>query len=245
MKRKININSIFVLSTFLVMSVFSINCQSQKTEKKEPQNIKSQQVTTTDTTQAKLQVFNFEECQPGIFPDDWETAVTGKGTRGKWVIATDKSNSGETKVLAQTSMKNFGYHFDVAVAKDIVCKDLILSVKFKAIKGNGDQGGGPIWRYRNADNYYISRANPLEDNFRVYKVIDGNRKMLATVNIKVTGGEWHTIRISNIGDHIQCYYDGKLYLDVHDSSFKHGKIGLWTKADAVTYFDDLLVKSLK
>ncbi|MFQ6115161.1 MAG: hypothetical protein ACE5NG_13965, partial [bacterium] len=235
MKPKTNIISIFVFSMFLLITM---NCQSQKPEKRE-----TQQVTKTDTTQAKLRVFNFEQCRPGILPDGWETAMTGKGTLGKWVIATDKSKSGETKVLAQTSMKNFGYHFDVAVAKNIDYKDIVLSVKFKAIKGNEDRGGGPVWRYRDANNYYICRANPLEDNFRVYKVIDGNRKQSKGYNLPITSGQWHTIKVEHIGTHIKCYYDSQLYLEVDDNTFiDSGKIGVWTKADSYCYFDDIAVE---
>jgi len=245
MKHKTYFISIFMSVMFILAMIFSTNCQSQKSKQKEQQAKKSQQTVKQDTTQYGLQVFNFEKCKAGVLPQGWETAMTGKGTPGKWVVTLEKTKTDENKVLAQTSMKNYGYHFDMAVKKDSDFKDLTLTVKFKAIKGNEDRGGGPVWRYQDADNYYISRANPLEDNFRVYKVIDGNRQMLATINIKVTTGEWHTIRINNIDDHIQCYYDGKLYLDVHDSTFEHGKIGLWTKADAVTYFDDLLVESLK
>ncbi|RMF42810.1 MAG: hypothetical protein D6751_11525, partial [Deltaproteobacteria bacterium] len=107
------------------------------------------------------------------------------------------------------------------------------------------RGGGPVWRYQDADNYYICRANPLENNFRVYKVVNGNRRMMRTVNLKITSNQWHTIKIENIGDSIKCYYDGKLYLKAKDKTFRHGKIGVWAKADAVTYFDHLKVSAAK
>ena len=126
--------------------------------------------------------------------------------------------------------------------EDTDYSNLELGVKFKAVSGREDQGGGPVWRYQDPDNYYIARANPLENNFRVYKVVNGRRKQLDSVKIKVTPGEWHTIRIINKGDRIQCYYDAKLFLEVSDNTFKKGKIGLWTKADAITYFDNLEVE---
>ena len=123
--------------------------------------------------------------------------------------------------------------------------DLELSVKFKGVKGKEDQGGGPVWRYQDANNYYIARANPLENNFRVYKVVDGNRLQMDSARLKVTTNEWHTIKIIARNDHIQCYYNGRPYLEVTDDAFQKGKIGLWTKADAVTYFDDLKVGPIK
>lgn len=120
--------------------------------------------------------------------------------------------------------------------------DLELTVSFKAVKGETDQGGGPVWRYKDANNYYIARMNPLEDNFRVYKVVGGKRSQLGSAEAEAPAGKWHSIRIVHKGDHIQCYLNGKRQLDVKDETFKDaGKIGLWTKADAVTSFDDLTV----
>ena len=116
-------------------------------------------------------------------------------------------------------------------------------VSFKAVKGEKDQGGGLVWRYQDANNYYVARMNPLEDNFRVYKVVGGKRsKEFQSADVKVPAGEWHTLKIKHVGDHIECFLDGKKHLDVKDDSIdKAGKVGLWTKADAQTYFDNLKV----
>ena len=117
-----------------------------------------------------------------------------------------------------------------------------LIVAFKAVAGKLDRGGGPVWRYRDANNYYVARMNPLEDNFRVYKVVEGKRTQLASAEVKVRSGEWHSIRVVHTGDHIRCYLDSKPLLDARDATFSEaGKIGLWTKADAVTYFAGLRV----
>ncbi len=114
-----------------------------------------------------------------------------------------------------------------------------LTVRFHAIAGKFDQGGGLVWRAKDGRNYYIARYNPLEDNFRVYTVVDGQRTQLQNADIPRSDG-WHTLRVTMRGDHIQCFYDGKKSLDVHDTTFtKPGHIGLWTKADARTRFDDL------
>jgi hypothetical protein len=118
-------------------------------------------------------------------------------------------------------------------------------VKFKAVEGTEDQGGGLIWRYQDPDNYYIARANPLEDNFRMYRVVQGSRRQLKGAYIKVASGIWHTMRIVAKDDRMECFYDDKKYMEVRDATFRRGKIGLWTKADAVTHFDDLRVRPIK
>src|SRR5262249_22680790 len=117
------------------------------------------------------------------------------------------------------------------------------SVAFKAMRGKADQGGGIVGRYQDANNYYIARMNPLEDNYRVYKVAAGKRIQLETKeDLKVPVGEWHTLMIKMAGAHMRVCFDGKKQLDAKDSAIKEaGKVGLWSKADAQTYFDDFKV----
>jgi len=187
--------------------------------------------------------FNFDKNPAGNLPEGWINQKTGKGGLGDWAVQADPTAPSKPNVLTQTSKENFGYHFNVAVAEETNFSDLEIELKFKALTGKEDQGGGPVWRYQDADNYYICRANPLESNFRVYKVVDGNRKQMQSANVEIPANVWHSIKIKNVGDHIQCWYDGKLYLDVKDNTFKSGKVGLWTKADAVTSFDDFTVEN--
>jgi hypothetical protein len=112
----------------------------------------------------------------------------------------------------------------------------------KAIAGKEDQGGGLVWRAKDAKNYYVARYNPLEDNYRLYKVEKGKRTQLKSANIKPREG-WHTLRVSMKGNVIECYYDGQKFLEAEDGTFSDsGKIGLWTKSDAQTHFDGLTVK---
>ncbi len=119
-----------------------------------------------------------------------------------------------------------------------------ISVQMKTVAGKTDQGGGLVWRAKDKINYYVARYNPLEDNYRVYKVVNGKRKELQSANIKHSDGR-HTLRVTMKGDRVECFYDGKKYLDVKDGTLANsGKIGLWTKADAQTYFDDLTVKGI-
>jgi len=220
-----NFSRMSIFTLVITVMIFSTeNCRSQ-------------------TIQTGKQVYNFKKCQVGALPEGWITAMTGKGNPGNWLVAIDETDSVRKKVLSQTSMNNFGYHFDVAVFEKSSFKNIEFSVRFKAIKGTEDQGGGPVWRYQDKDNYYIARANPLENNFRLYKVIAGNRKLLVSRNLPVSTGQWHTIKIAHVGNDIKCYYDGKLYLKTSDKTIvKTGKIGVWTKADSWCMFSDLTVE---
>jgi hypothetical protein len=177
--------------------------------------------------QAK-RMWTFDDETPGAIARGFTNEV------GKWTVVT--SDSG--KALAQ-SAKNPDSVFNVALAGDTNARDVDLSVRMKAIGGEYDQGGGLVWRARDVKNYYLARYNPLEDNYRAYKVVNGKRTLLQNADIAHTAG-WHTLRVTMEGDHIECSYDGKKYLDVKDSTFPEaGKIGLWSKADAQSQFDDL------
>jgi hypothetical protein len=172
----------------------------------------------------------------GELPPGWMAARTGEGPGSAWKVVEDATAPGH-KALAQTSAAGAKRLFNLCVAKKTSFRDLDLTVAFKAVAGKIDRGGGPVWRYTDAKNYYVARMNPLEDNYRVYKVVAGKRTQLATADLKVDAKKWHTLRVVHVGRHIECYFDGKRYLDVNDDAFpKAGKIGLWTKADAQTHF---------
>ena len=173
--------------------------------------------------------WTFEDDPVGSTPSGFTPSV------GEWkIVATD-----EGKVLAQ-SARNANPVFNLALVDDPDFKDVDITVKLKALAGELDQGGGLVWRARDARNYYIARFNHKEDNFRVYKVVDGKRSQpFQNADIKHHDG-WTTVRVTMKGDHIECYLDGKKYLDVHDTTFPDaGKIGVWSKSDAQSQFDDL------
>jgi uncharacterized membrane protein YkoI len=166
----------------------------------------------------------------------------GEGKLATWQVIEDKSAPSPSNVFALTKNENYGSTFNLVIAEDTSYKNLDISVKVKAVSGKEDQGGGPIWRAKDADNYYIARWNPLENNFRVYFVKDGRRKQLGNANVKVPSDQWHTIRIVMIGQKIDAYLNGEKLITVEDSTFAAaGMVGLWTKADAATSFDDLSV----
>jgi len=182
----------------------------------------------------------------GKVPTGWKADKTGKGEGSVWKVAADDTAPSKAGfVLAQTAESPDGL-FNLCVADDASYQDVEVSVAFKAVKGKNDQGGGLVWRYQDADNYYVCRMNPLEDNFRVYKVAAGKRTQFQSADVKIPSSEWHTIKVVQKGDQIECSLDGKKYLEVKDDTFtKAGKVGLWTKSDAQTSFDQFVVSELK
>jgi hypothetical protein len=187
--------------------------------------------------------WNFDSDVEGKPPAGFTFARTGQGSDGQWVIKKDDSAPSKPNVLAQTSQDKTDYRFPLAIAEDTNYKDLALSVKFKTISGSVDQGAGVVFRLKDKDNYYVVRANALEDNFRLYHVVNGRRVQFAGANLKVTPQTWHEIKVEARGDEFKCYYDGQTKIAARDRTFPEaGKIGLWTKADSVIYFDDLTVR---
>lgn len=179
-------------------------------------------------------VWTFKDDAEGKAPAGFRQEV------GEWKVV---SADGE-KVLAQQA-KNSNSVFNLAFVSDSKAKDVDLSVRMKANAGETDQGGGLVWRGKDKNNYYLARFNPLEDNFRLYKVEGGKRSMFLNADIKATPG-WHTLRVTMKGDQMETFFDGKKYHEHKDATFPGaGMIGLWSKADAQSYFDDLTLISEK
>jgi hypothetical protein len=185
-------------------------------------------------------IFQFDNSSQEELNFNWSVALTGHGKMCLWEIKNESSN----KILAQTSEETNDYRFNIITNNNLYYKDLQIDLRFKGVAGNNDQGGGPVWRYQDADNYYVARANPLENNFRVYKVVKGKRLELNSANLRIDSNKWYDIKIRMKGNKIKCYFNDKLELEVEDNTFcNSGKIGLWTKSDAVTFFDDVKIHS--
>lgn len=179
---------------------------------------------------AKEHTWDFESDEPGKIARGFTAEV------GTWEVVRD----GDNRALAQKA-GNPDETFNVALVDGTYFKDVDISVRLRAVAGELDRGGGVVWRARDRDNYYIARFNPLEDNFRVYKVEKGVRTQFATADVP-GDSRWHTLRVTMAGRHITCYLDGKKYLEADDATFPDaGRVGLWSKADARSYFDDLTV----
>lgn len=190
--------------------------------------------------------WTFEDAKEGALPAKWTEAKTGDGPGSVWRIVKSKRDDQPTLALSQTSSEGPKPLYNLCVLAEEKRADVDLSVDVYAVKGEIDQGGGLVWRYLDANNYYIARWNPLEDNFRLYHVKDGKRTQLANADFKVEPEKWRTVRVTQKGNEIRCYFDGKPLLEAKDDTFKEaGAIGLWTKADAVTLFDNLSIGDAK
>jgi len=177
---------------------------------------------------------NFDNLPTGQPPTGWTATRTGKG-EAKWEVVADDSAPSKPNVLKQSGEATY----PVCIKDDTALKDGFVQVKFKALSGMEDQAGGVIWRCKDADNYYIARANALEDNVTIYHTVRGKRTEKKRAELKITSKEWHTLRVDFEGTHFTVSFDGKKVLEWDNDTFtESGKVGVWTKADSVTLFDD-------
>jgi hypothetical protein len=191
-------------------------------------------VTSITTALAAAETVNFDDMKVGTVPPSWTATQTGSGT-AKWSVEKDNSAPSKPNVLKQSGQATF----PVCFKNDTNIKDGFVEVKFKPIAGKEDQAGGVIWRLQDANNYYIARANALENNVTIYHTIKGKRTEKKRTNVKVSSGTWHTLRVDFSGNHFTVTFDGKKALEWEDDTFQNaGKVGVWTKADSVTEFDD-------
>jgi hypothetical protein len=198
---------------------------------------------------ARAEVFDFESASVDSMPPGWSVAMTNDGGQPRWaVVRADEGG----QVLAQLSDDRTSQRFPLAILTTQQLRDGAISVRFKPVSGRVDQAAGLVWRYRDENNYYIVRANALEDNVVLYKVEDGNRVAISPIGQQgeygqkheVPAGEWHTLSVQFLGRRFSVLFDGTKLYDVEDSTFTEpGRVGLWTKADSVTQFDDFEVSA--
>jgi hypothetical protein len=201
---------------------------------------------------ASAQTIDFDSARPGTVPPDWAVAMTHEGGAPKWEIVADPSAPSKSNLLAQTSRDNTSGRFPLAIYEKTSLTNGSLSVRFKTISGERDQAAGLVWRYKDPNNYYIVRANALENNVVLYKVEGGRRLSLAPkgtpsktygVKHKVPKQTWSTLAVSFDGPRFEVFFDGARIMEVEDKTFTGaGKAGFWTKADSVTYFDDFVIE---
>jgi hypothetical protein len=195
-------------------------------------------------------VIDFESDKPGQAPAGFVFALTGSGRPGAWSVRGDDASPERGNVLAQTDADSTSYRFPLAVFNDITTSDVDISVRFRPVTGRVDQAAGLVWRYRDANNYYIVRANALEGNVVLYKVENGKRSDLPLKGSGRTYGKkaqvpkntWSVLGLTVRGSSFTVSLNGQGLFEVEDTTFTGaGKAGLWTKADSVTYFDDLTI----
>jgi Domain of Unknown Function (DUF1080) len=207
----------------------------------EPDSQKTSVLLTMEQVSKKDTIINFETMEAGKPASGFTPTFTGKKQTLNWQVVSDVGN----KVVGQVA-KNEGEYFNLLVLDNPAYQNFSLSVKIKAVAGDEDQGGGLVWRYIDNNNYYIARCNPLENNFRFYKVVNGNRKQLKSVECNIKSGEWFTMSIEMNGSKIICSINGETKIETTDDTYtKAGRVGFWTKADAQSYFDDLTISPIK
>ncbi len=222
-----------IKSFFAVSIVYILLACSNSTPKDSVINT-DKDIQKTDT------VISFENEVEASTPKGFKVGNTCV-KEAKWTIIND----GRNKVVAQQA-KNESNCFNILALDNLYYKNFTLTVKMKAVAGEEDQGGGLVWRFIDNNNYYIARCNPLENNFRFYKVVNGNRKELKSVDCSIKSGEWFTMSILMNGKNITCSLNGTKMIETSDDTYPNGgKVGLWTKADAQSYFDDLTIQPIK
>jgi hypothetical protein len=201
-------------------------------------------VTAAADAQPRTIRVDIASMQPGAAPPGFSFALTEGGPIAAWKVVADPTAAAQ-KAIAQTSQDRTDYRFPLAVYQPITAKDVDVTVHFKPVEGKVDQAGGIAVRLAGPDNYYVVRANALEDNVRFYRVVGGRRQQIQGANLKVATNQWHMLGLRAEGDRFTVSFDGKPLFTAQDGTFVNpGKVALWTKADSVTHFDTIAITPL-
>jgi hypothetical protein len=191
-----------------------------------------------------IDMIQIDQMVAGKPPPGFLFAHTGQGGDGAWTVVADPTAKGGL-ALEQTSTDTTDYRFPLAIHAGWSAKNLRAEIRFKAVGGKIDRAGGVAVRVEDPDNYYIARANALENNVRFYRVVSGKRQQLGTANIRVTSGEWHTLALEARDQRFSVTYNGAALFEVTDDTFTEaGGVALWTKADSVTRFEVMAIAPL-
>lgn len=189
---------------------------------------------------------DFEGTQVGSVPPGFSPGLTGKGIPPAWKVVDDPTAPAGPRVVAETSSDRTNDRFPLLILDGFKARDVQVSVAFKPVSGRVDQAAGIVVRLKDANNYYIARANALEGNVRLYKVVGGKRSQFAGKDVPVPSSRWETLGLGVQGDRLEVRLNGGVLFEARDQTFKDaGKVGLWTKADSLTYFDDLRAEVLR
>jgi len=197
------------------------------------------------STAAEPITIDFEHFETGPVPKDFTPFLEGRGKESAWQIKSEPSALSGTKVLAQTSYDQIDYRFPMLVYNDVAAKNVRVAVQFKTLSGKIDQAAGVIARFQDPEHFYVVRANALEDTIQLYRVVESVQNVVTGKNVRVESGKWHSLDVLIDDVHVTVFFDGQYLFDVRDDTFSTaGKIGLLTKSDGVTLFDDLQVTVL-
>lgn len=183
---------------------------------------------------AQADVSNFDDMKAGGVPPAWVCGVTGRGSP-LWSVVADVTAPSGPNVLRQSGQGTYPW----CVRRGASVKDGFVEVRFKPVAGREDQAGGLVWRWQDGDNYYIARANALEDNVTIYRTVGGTRRQFKSTDVRVVLNQWHKLRVDFSGSRFRVALDGRAVIEATDDTFGNsGSVGIWTKADSVTLFDD-------
>ena len=197
-------------------------------------------LTVLSSTAALADTSTFDQDKPGAPPSGWTAGVTGRGSPS-WNVEADATAPSRPNVLRQSGSGTFPW----CVRRDVSIADGFVEVKLRPERGREDQAGGVVWRWKDGDNYYVARANALENNVSLYHTTAGRRSTIKYVDAPVAANVWHALRVEFAGTRIKVVLDGKAYIELTDNHIGGpGAVGVWTKADSVTAFDDFGYGSL-
>ncbi|MEI7804242.1 MAG: hypothetical protein WCI56_02830 [Hyphomicrobiales bacterium] len=201
--------------------------------------------TPSGLAQKGMTMIAIEKMEVGKPPAEFDFARTGQGGPGQWIVVTDPTASGG-RAIEQSSIDRTDYRFPLAIYKPISVTNAEITVRFKPVAGNVDQAGGIVMRLIDSNNYYVVRANALEDNVRFYRVVKGKREQLEGTNLKVSPDQWHTLGLKAEDERFTVTFNGKQLFTATDRTFGiAGKVALWTKSDSVTRFDRIEITPLQ
>lgn len=208
----------------------------------------------TQAQNGQEKLFDFNDMPTGDAPAGFEVALSGEGEPAAWIVVEDKVDGHDSRSVRQISAVGQSFRFPLCVLKDLLVRDVRLTVRFKPVSGAIDQAAGMVWRYRDPGNYYVVRANALEGNVVLYKMENGRRSDIKPVgsgstaygkDVSVPRDRWSTLRVDVDGEKFSVWLNGGQLFDVEDDTFREaGRVGLWTKADSVTSFDDFAVTGM-
>lgn len=196
--------------------------------------------------ESQTRVWAFDDDQPEALPAEFQVGTLFDGRpAGEWKVLHVEQAQSPSNVLGQMMGKGAEHAYKTVLINGTQASDIDLQVSFLPIAGKADMGGGLIWRATDDRNYYLARANPLEQNIRIYRVVKGVRHMLKNFDRTIDIRHWHQLRVVHRGCQIEVFYDDTQVFHLCDKTFSQGMVGLWTKSDAVTYFDDLQLQIRK
>jgi hypothetical protein len=191
-------------------------------------------LTVLSSAAASAETIGFDRDAAGALPSGWAAGVTGRGSPS-WQVEPDATAPSQPNVLRQSGSGTFPW----CVKRDVAIADGFVEVKFRPERGREDQAGGVVWRWKDGDDYYVARANALENNVSLYYTEAARRNTIKYVDAPVAANVWHTLRVEFAGTRIKVVLDGKAYIELTDNHISGaGAVGVWTKADSVTAFDD-------